>query len=342
MKETALEGRVYAARSKEFGTWEALVRAYPLNSIVSSDARRFFKFQLVFEEEDGTYSMLLGWAHPQLLFLFRHGPVNLFIDCTFRVVPAGFKQLMIIMIYSAAHKTYVPVFFVLLQSKTQLGYWNALNQVIIAAGFEVDVKSVTCDFEIALINAVKEHFIAEGDLTPAELVCCCFHFLQAVRRKLVKLHLPVEDITDFLAVLRVLTVIPEAEVENKGIAYVRSKIDEAAHPHVWTAFWPYFISTWLGRYEIAMWNVHRLRGRVNDGTLINMTNNPLERFNGILNQRFGTGRPNMTHFVETLRSITTEYTETLDNISTGRAAMPVRDGPNVPTVPADYNHFNDF
>jgi hypothetical protein len=53
------------------------------------------------------------------MFLTRSGPVNTFVDCTFHSAPRGFYQMMVVMIFSASHLTYVPIFYVLLQEKTE-------------------------------------------------------------------------------------------------------------------------------------------------------------------------------------------------------------------------------
>lgn len=338
LQEHQLVAKVYSARQQTYSSWEALIVSYPLNSINLDDNKRFLKFKLQIEE-NGVYKYIVGWAHPALMFLFRHGAVNIFVDCTFKVVPAPFDQLMVLMIYSAAYNSYIPVFFVLLQGKSTFMYWNAINQIIVAAGWEVTVKSVTCDFEQALIRAIKEHFAAETDPDPSELVFCCFHFLQALRRHLAAVHLPKEEISTLLQYIRLLTVIPIDTIKTKGIVYIRHKINEAPHQQLYNQFWRYFEETWMGLYDPGMWNVYRLLGLAGD-VLINMTNNPLERFNGILNSSFtASGHPPMPVFVETIRDLSIKANDKLLDIMAGHVALPEPAMPNIPVLPPDYAEF---
>ena len=58
---------------------------------------------------------LVGWGYPELIFLTKSGPVNIFIDYTFKIVPVGFTQLTILMIYCHATKLYLPILYILLQ-----------------------------------------------------------------------------------------------------------------------------------------------------------------------------------------------------------------------------------
>lgn len=80
-------------------------------------------------DKDHTIQRMIGWANPDLLFLAR-GNCNLYVDCTFDCVVSGFSQLMIIMIYEERTKLYLPVFYVLLQSKSYDVYFMALGECI--------------------------------------------------------------------------------------------------------------------------------------------------------------------------------------------------------------------
>ena len=56
------------------------------------------------------------------LGLLRYGACPTFIDGTFFCVPHGFKQLIIILCYIAAYDLYVPMWWILLDSKKQIVY----------------------------------------------------------------------------------------------------------------------------------------------------------------------------------------------------------------------------
>jgi len=64
---------------------------------------------------------MVGWAHPDLVVLASKGGLNLFIDCTFDVVPHPFVQIMVIMIYDEAMILYLPVFHVIFESQFLCG-----------------------------------------------------------------------------------------------------------------------------------------------------------------------------------------------------------------------------
>ena len=61
-------------------------------------------------------------------------------------------------------------------------------------------------------------------------------------------------------------------------------------------------------YNPADWNVAAYTASEDkEDILINRTNNLFERFNKKLNSRFPDAKPNMVHFVETIREISEEY-----------------------------------
>jgi len=121
---------------------------------------------------------------------------------------------MIIMIYSPAHDLYVPIFFILLQSKDQVAYYLALQMAINGSGWKLDAKTKTCDFERALLNALNEQF-PEVE-TPT--IGCLFHFKQAIRRKLLSYRISREVIHDLMGpngLINLLTIVPVEEIITK-------------------------------------------------------------------------------------------------------------------------------
>ncbi|ETM35290.1 hypothetical protein L914_17774 [Phytophthora nicotianae] len=88
------------------------------------------------------------------------------------------------MAFEPAVNLYVPIYYVLVQGKSQDVYWRVLNELIILSNRQLEPNNVTCDFEVALINAVLEQF------PRANLVGCLFHWKQGLRRKMVDLRTP--------------------------------------------------------------------------------------------------------------------------------------------------------
>ncbi|KAJ0392134.1 hypothetical protein ATCC90586_011682 [Pythium insidiosum] len=77
--------------------------------------------------------------------------------------------------------------------------------------------------------------------------------------------------------LDVLTLVPEDEILDKGVRFVRSMINETGKKRKWDQFWLYFERTWIQRFDPSIWNVHAMAA--SDIPLVNRTNNPLERYN---------------------------------------------------------------
>ncbi|KAG3118278.1 hypothetical protein PI124_g3455 [Phytophthora idaei] len=80
--------------------------------------------------------------------------------------------------------------------------------------------AITCDFEKALINAVGDQF---PDTT---VVGCLFHFKQAIRRRMQKLHIPTNEISVAMGrgVLDLLTILPHDQIDPQGIDHVTSRL----------------------------------------------------------------------------------------------------------------------
>ena len=95
---------------------------------------------------------------------------------------------------------------------------------------------------------------------PAKVVVgCLFHWKQAIKRKLVDFHISKNLICMLIGtdgVMNILTVISIEEIMTKGIPYRRCGFDESLRQIQSNAFWNYFISTWMVRYNPKVWNVH--------------------------------------------------------------------------------------
>ncbi|KAJ6639458.1 hypothetical protein Bhyg_12203, partial [Pseudolycoriella hygida] len=98
--------------------------------------------------------------------------LNMRIDGTFKVVPAGpFKQLLIICVDVSGHS--FPLFYVLLTRKTQAAYMHLFKQL--QSKWKLTPMTITTDYERGLRNALRMHYPS------AELVGCWFQFIQAIQ-----------------------------------------------------------------------------------------------------------------------------------------------------------------
>ena len=199
------------------------------------------------------------------------------------------------MVFDVQTSVYVPVMYVLMTGKSENMYWHALHWVYVCSNWKLDPFLVTCDFEAGLQKAVI------GQFTNAILNGCLFHWKQAIRRKMKDIGIHSEQVEWGMTkdVLDYLTVIPRDEIRGKEIDYVQSIID----PHVetdedkfkWGLFWEYFTRYWLSSDKvIASWNVY------GEELVQNRTNNPLERYNRTLNDKFPTPHPSLLSFVTTI------------------------------------------
>jgi len=152
----------------------------------------------------------------------------MFVDATFGCVPVPFYQLLIVMLFDPAYKIYIPVAYVLMTGKTPECYRQAFTWL--RSEVECSPYCVGVDFEWNFFRAVAEHF------PQALIIGCLFHFKQALRKKLVELKVPKEEI-DFAmrrGVLDLITVIPLDEI-TKGLHFIRNMIMEHVGDLRWAA-----------------------------------------------------------------------------------------------------------
>lgn len=191
--------------------YEAIL-SQSVRCVSDKDPRSFLQFSVAYPTQTTTgIHRMIGFGHPDLGLILRYPKITLFIDGTFSVVPKPFSQCLIVMAFEPAVNLYVPICYVLAQGKSQDMYWRVLNELIILSNRQLEPENVTCDFEVALINAVLEQF------PRANLVGCLFHWKQALRRKMVDLRIPDCQIKSALSPgkLDTLAVIPVDQISKK-------------------------------------------------------------------------------------------------------------------------------
>jgi MULE transposase domain len=190
------------------------IESIPARNVSCDDCRDFLQFNVAYTR-NGKLQRYIGFGHPDLTRLLRYPKITLFIDGTFKVCPKPFTQCLILMLHDASVDLYVPVLYILLDGKDQETYWNAINLVIIHTDRRLEPAMVTCDFELGLINAIVEQF------PTVHIVGCLFHWKQALRRRMLDLGIPREQVSDALTVgkLDVLTLVPIAEIQKVIILF---------------------------------------------------------------------------------------------------------------------------
>lgn len=95
---------------------------------------------------------------------------------------------------------------------------------------------------------------------------------------------------------------------------------------------------WMGIFGPEYWSIYGRRGiDVNDDyTLINRTNNPLERYNRTLGENFVHAHPTLPMLIQVLREEAERYVELLQNIEMGMTKPTPHEPLYIPEIPEEY------
>ena len=119
------------------------------------------------------------WSTSQIISRARLTS-HLFIDGTFHH-PSGFSQLLIIIFKDIVTSDYLPGFYILMSNKTEILYDLIFKSVIRILTqnniYQLQIKTITTDTELALINAVKNNF------ANSQRIGCWFHLKQDLIRE---------------------------------------------------------------------------------------------------------------------------------------------------------------
>ena len=124
----------------------------------------------------------------------------------------------------------------------------------------INPKTVTCAFELALINAIQGIFMY------AKINGCLFHWKQAIQRKLILLKFAnkreILEIAMHKNSINVLTLIPANESKTKWVPLWRTILKK---PRRWQQkknhFWDYFDMYWMSSDSMAdAWNINNYVG----------------------------------------------------------------------------------
>jgi len=226
-----------------------------------------------------------------------------YVDGTFFVVPQGFYQLIVIVIYNEVMDAYIPACFCLASSKNENIYYEIFTYIknfILNNCFEM--TRITLDFEKGAFKGMKKAFPG------ANFLGCGFHFVQALIRKCDKKGLMNESlekgtnkiIGNICSILEtgigdLSTYLDQLEndynqnsTENNCVENVLTKNKK------YTSFINYIKNTWLPRFNDGMLNyAHRDREE--------WTNNAIESYHRRLQQKL-TKHPNIQQFVLELQN----------------------------------------
>ena len=119
------------------------------------------------------------WSTSQIISRTRLTS-HLFIDGTFHH-PSGFSQLLIIIFKDIVTSDYLPGFYILMSNKTEILYdliFKSIIRILTQNNiYQLQIKTITTDTELALINSVKNNF------AKSQRIGCWFHLKQDLLRE---------------------------------------------------------------------------------------------------------------------------------------------------------------
>lgn len=198
---------------------------------------------------------------------------SLLIDGIF-IKPFGFYQTLIIMYLDPDLEKFIPTCFILLNNKTRQIYHECIHYIKSKLcnnkKVKLKLKTVTCDFEQGLINAIQDNF---NDIT---IVGCYFHHKKCLIRKAQSLGLTKDKLLpDTKQIInKELGLIPFKNFENNNI--LNNYLDCLEKKFKYhTEFIQYYKSEWIKFFENKMLKYNRIPKTVR--TISN-----LENYNGQL------------------------------------------------------------
>jgi hypothetical protein len=307
---------------------------HPTLAMMTDDETRPFlqhNMTIPHPKKPGVQCRAMAWSNPELIMTIRGKP-DVFVDATFDCAPAPFYQCLILMVYDDQTGVYLPVVYILMTHKLEELYRHAFHMITVMSGWKFNPRSITYDFERAIINAAKVSFpnaTANG---------CDFHWMQAILRYCDKLK--IEDTSRILEdnLLKILCVLPHNHVQ-RGIVYVREIIEEGlsrSEKRKWKIFWEdYFEKQWIPLLEV--WSLYDPTGN-NDGVkeIVNRTNNALEKYNRRFNDLFSKGTPSLAEFIGVVEEESRYYAKKLRNIRRGIERPIEYAEANIPKIPDAY------
>ena len=297
----------------------------------------FLQFHGTYPNKDkpGEMKRIMVFGNPVLFEDIRAGhEVDGYTDATFGCAPDPFYQVLIFMIFHRGTNIYLPIAYILMTHKDQELYWEAFSRIVVLSNWKIKLHSYTTDFERGLMNACAHHF-PEGFH-----VGCFFHLKQAWRKYLI------ETIGFLAAAIRLamsvggldlLCIIPQDEVVEFGIPYVRSVIENGLPKKEvkrWDLFWEYFERQWIP--ILNSWNLCDANARYKD--ILNKTNNGLESYNKRINRLFPS-RPSLIKFVQTMEAESRYQARRMDLLRRCHEKEPVYQGVTIPEIPKAYKLF---
>lgn len=316
----SIDSRLYRKRSTNYpklpatlgelvipDAWKTDVQGKPFLLVDETCKTFLFKYRvLIFRFLDGKERLLIFASDWSIEFLGSCSQWH--SDGTYKCRPLLFTQLYIIFGFS---NKMIPCVYCLTTKQDEQVYRKILEHLISIAKLKeitLNPQRLTCDFELAVINAFSKTFPA------VHIAACFFHYSQSLWRKIQELGLcrcvrysrsikssqasPEEmkkETKWFLCAIG-LALVPPHLVEK---IWTEAMDDFTPTHHSAVKFNDYMVSTYVditsSRYSMDLWNV-------NDAIINKFprTNNHVEGHNSRLGSLFPV-HPHIYRFIELLR-----------------------------------------
>ena len=224
------------------------------------------------------------WTSDQIIARARIAN-HLFIDGTFHH-PINFSQLLIIIFKDIISSDYIPGFYILMSNKTEIIYdmvFKSVKKILTQNGiYSLNIKTITTDTELALINAVNTNFV------DVQRIGCWFHLKQDLLRESKVLGLFNKNNKNInpettIEIIKQLAILP---LEYKGdINYLKNKIHIiiSQYPKYYNMIENYFLEAKLKFFMDGSYNYNNFPMDIRSNSI-------LERYNKIIKTELGVKR----------------------------------------------------
>ena len=225
---------------------------------------------------------------------------EIFIDGTFKVAPKNWYQLLNIFGYNKKQNFYMPLAYIILNSKSEEIYNEVFYKIIQLIKYHTNLKSfedikIMSDFEIGLRKAIKKNFelcLLDG---------CYFHYCKAIWKKIKKLNLFKKKLRyNTIIIFFVMKVYPYIKTDKREKYYEKLEIFAENLGDNYIKLLKYFKKYWK---DCELFNFTNLNNKI----IENRTNNICESFHHKLNKKISHFHPKMSFLVDGLKKITKEY-----------------------------------
>ena len=202
------------------------------------------------------------------------------------------------MYYDECINIYIPTFICLIYNKMESTYkeiFKFILENILKNKINTKNLTITCDFETAMINSIKDTFI------DARIVGCYFHFLQALIRKAKQLGYGKSKFK------KELSLLPFKYKNN--IEEIKNIINNIKNNHKdFNDFFNYFESEWIPFFNNNMLKYKDIPKNIR-------TNNSIESLNGRL-KKMSNYKANVTwlQYIDIILKLEKEYKEKIINL----------------------------